>query len=1452
MKAAKPVEKDKNAHQSKSKKQKPKEPVAVHQSGVEVVGIQTKKPKGTGSVDPNNKQLNLNGIIPTVYGLQTIYDQGAEIMYKKHQESLVQTGDINHPDTKKMEKGYRSTLNLHQVQDDNGAKPEISPNMPEKQIIIQQQNKKTEETNPAVKPAEKKGTDGQTVSSPANESQSMVQASQIDSMDAQKTGMFRKEDFKALLSEKVQGAKLPENGALKEVNSKPEEPKVIVDEKIKEKKVEIKQPSIKPISTETHKSDSKTVTDKDAATHSQDVESKNDKKSNSKKLNTKTTGEKETKVVIPGNIQPVATPRMDKAVDSEQAEIAPDAQTTINIVGLVAAAQEFRDQGVEARDQVKSQNKAANTLKNKIKEVEKEIQKSNADLQKSEDSIESKEALIHKLEKGLETSVKRQQKVEQEVGIYQQEYNKNKTKASDLNREAKDLLGGSQKHQDPKNADSGNLTRKLNELNTNAGTINQAVSQAGNTTQKLSQEAQQAKGKNAKIQSEIMSSRASILKSKAKLAADTKKNKEAKQELGKLTPKLKQVESQSKKLNQEADGLLLDSYIIESEVIKTQHAYYANMASVEGRNSLIQKEKDKIQQTPKELNEAERLLIDFTQLKSEDEQIVFLRKLSPGEQKLLKDKFDEVNANYDNDQLEHKNLIDQNVESIRNGQIEVFNNKRKDALQKPLNLVTKNLNRITGLKRLWMSISIAFSDIWNDVTSITWTDVGKFIESIFSPKAWYEAISGSISGIWDDLTNWKGFSEDPVGMILQKAAGIANKVLVIAGVITGILGILTIAAAVGSIFTLGGLAPLAAWLGGATITMGTITFWIGAIALGLNILNGIKNIYDVHTAKTAEVLFKNSGELKSDITNSGMAILAMVGGKGSKKGGASIKDLAKRNPKTFGKRMFINAKNGLKAQIVSIPRRITSVFKKETWIKASQRFKTAYKKAKDWVAEPFKKKAPTQPSRNLNQLPFEEQTVPDRMHEQPLRNEKGSGKSNIKEEDVKPIQTQENVYEESIFRQDDRPYSPVGKTEDRIKSHINEDGNLTPANKNGSATVSDHVRGSEPNKSKSPYTSFSEEGPGIGKTYGEHVIEVDIKKLEADIAAGKINDVEVLRPEKVQAELQAKIDEAMNKFEKNPSADNQKRVDNAVRDLNNSVRDKEILIKGEIPSEYFNVKSTKNSISSNNLPKESPHISGNEKSSGLKSKEQNNKISSSQNRTFDKNLEPLANQEAQWINENSHWRDTNYGPKPGLAATEQTIATGTVQMELHPNFNNLVNEMEELGYKVTIVEQDFSKIRIDPEVKVRKMYSRGREFLGFDKEVILIKEMDYNTMLHEHGHIMQVEKLRSQGINIATDKVVGRVSKSLGEERFWNAIEYHNRLQDIERILNMQKAGIKVPNKVITQARHGAEFYGNKYRESMILETNNPLKQMRINNSMQEKLGYIYEDIKRLRNLNIY
>ena len=130
MKAAKPVEKDNKAHQRQSQKQKQKEPVVVHQSEAEVAATQIQKPGGqtavAGSTNPNPNVVSINGNIPIAHGSQTVYDQGAEIMYKKHQESLAQTGDVNHPDTKKMEKGYISTLNVNQAQDYNNLKSETS------------------------------------------------------------------------------------------------------------------------------------------------------------------------------------------------------------------------------------------------------------------------------------------------------------------------------------------------------------------------------------------------------------------------------------------------------------------------------------------------------------------------------------------------------------------------------------------------------------------------------------------------------------------------------------------------------------------------------------------------------------------------------------------------------------------------------------------------------------------------------------------------------------------------------------------------------------------------------------------------------------------------------------------------------------------------------------------------------------------------------------------------------------------------------------------------------------------------------------------------------------------------------------------------------------------------------------------------------------------------------
>ncbi|KNB60037.1 hypothetical protein [Chryseobacterium sp. Hurlbut01] len=272
MKAANTVEKDK-AHHSQSKKQKPQESAVIHLSEVGTA-IQKQETPNRDITTPNRDKLTQNGNIIPVHGSQTIYDQGSEIMSRKHDESLAQTGDVNHPETKDLEKGYMTTLNTSQAQNYNDLKSgTYLPQTLQEQAAVHQENKKAQEGKSAKsgvpeksengageksaseipdkteeqaaevtslpeaknnsafteltgkiantaqsqkrhEPAQKASNDAQAAApSPANERESMAQASKVDHMDAQKPGTFSKAEFKSLLKQKIEGIRLPKDEA---------------------------------------------------------------------------------------------------------------------------------------------------------------------------------------------------------------------------------------------------------------------------------------------------------------------------------------------------------------------------------------------------------------------------------------------------------------------------------------------------------------------------------------------------------------------------------------------------------------------------------------------------------------------------------------------------------------------------------------------------------------------------------------------------------------------------------------------------------------------------------------------------------------------------------------------------------------------------------------------------------------------------------------------------------------------------------------------------------------------------------------------------------------------------------------------------------------------------------------------------------------------------------------
>ena len=107
-------------------------------------------------------------------------------------------------------------------------------------------------------------------------------------------------------------------------------------------------------------------------------------------------------------------------------------------------------------------------------------------------------------------------------------------------------------------------------------------------------------------------------------------------------------------------------------------------------------------------------------------------------------------------------------------------------------------------------------------------------------------------------------------------------------------------------------------------------------------------------------------------------------------------------------------------------------------------------------------------------------------------------------------------------------------------------------------------------KSDSPFTSMTDNGV-VADGYGSHTVRVNRSRLEADIAAGRIEGVEIVTPQQIRDVLQARVDEAQIRFDNNSSSNNGRRLERAKMDLDNAAGDGEYLIRGIVPSEYVEV-----------------------------------------------------------------------------------------------------------------------------------------------------------------------------------------------------------------------------------------------------------------------------------------
>ncbi|WP_207761596.1 VENN motif pre-toxin domain-containing protein, partial [Caviibacterium pharyngocola] len=154
-----------------------------------------------------------------------------------------------------------------------------------------------------------------------------------------------------------------------------------------------------------------------------------------------------------------------------------------------------------------------------------------------------------------------------------------------------------------------------------------------------------------------------------------------------------------------------------------------------------------------------------------------------------------------------------------------------------------------------------------------------------------------------------------------------------------------------------------------------------------------------------------------------------------------------------------------------------------------------------------------------------------------------------------------------VYRFDDN-FESIINSKGNPKAHLNENGDLLPANINGKGSIEAHIRGG--NSKYSPYISFTDPvNAQDPKNYGKNKITVDINRLEKDITDGKLSDTEILHHDSLTEYLNNRLEEARIRYISNPTPNNKDRLERSWQDLSNSKRDGECLIKGCLPSNYI-------------------------------------------------------------------------------------------------------------------------------------------------------------------------------------------------------------------------------------------------------------------------------------------
>lgn len=607
---------------------------------------------------------------------------------------------------------------------------------------------------------------------------------------------------------------------------------------------------------------------------------------------------------VPDSPPLLVPPAPVEPIDAKGIPLPGNPQADLQILDLADRAQALREGGHQLQAQATEGRTNAQIIQGNIGLVKQGVAQAEGGVHTSQDHLAYRRTVVTQAQQALTVSEQKAANVAEQAPNYVEKSAEGKAKSGPLASESGQMSAENKANtpDDDGAAEAQEQGGKLDQVSSDAATTDDAISQAQTASGTLVQDAAQAKQVNTDTRGKVDTIQQTLSQTDQRLGEMQAHNTMARSQLDDLSDQPAVMTAQADELDSEGQALVQASVDLESQLHQTQKNYTAGMQTVpgvemsaeagsaSGSEPIIQRQPtDAAQIAAPPDTAAPNSASDIVPVDAGP-----VDDMTPGPAPAAAPP-----------QPSSVNVAaglpswltgepEANAEERQRAQ-QREEHRRADEIAEITNRADGHFERLSAGDKMGIAVQLMGRNLFGSVHNISWPGwggiakgAGHLAAGLIDPRAPLMGVVGGLNMIINGVAN---FARRPSwGGALKMAADIATGLTIILGSITALAGVIIAIMTAITILSFGTAAPITgpviAFCATVMSTVGGWTLWVGAIALLLQELVFLKNLYEAATAQTAEQLQQQSDNMTEDARNAGnvvmqmgMAKLAQVGGR---------------------------------------------------------------------------------------------------------------------------------------------------------------------------------------------------------------------------------------------------------------------------------------------------------------------------------------------------------------------------------------------------------------------------------------------------------------------------------------------------------------------------------------------------------------------------------------------